>query len=310
MADVRYHEVSPNEEGQRLDNLLIRLLKGVPKSFIYRIIRGGEVRVNKKRAAVSLRLLAGDKIRIPPLRAREERVLSINPGLAQHLQNAILYENESFLLINKPAGLAVHGGSGLSLGLIEALRLARTDLSYLELVHRLDKETSGCILVAKKRSILRELQTLLVQRTIEKTYWSLHSGVWKQPKLVRVNAPLKKNILQSGERLVNITDAGKEALTQFQLLENFEDCCLVSAKPYTGRTHQIRVHSAHLSHPIIGDVKYGGPISHLSLPKRLYLHAHSLRFILRDTPYYFEAPLDTAFTDALTLLRSGRLVSE
>nr|WP_019216287.1 pseudouridine synthase [Legionella tunisiensis] len=182
MSDVRYTEISAEEEGQRLDNYLMRILKGVPKSHIYRIIRAGEVRINKKRAQASSRLMQGDSVRIPPVRISQGKDVFVGEKLEQRLQESILFEDNSLLVINKPAGIAVHGGSGLSLGVIEALRKMRDDLSYLELVHRLDKETSGCLLLAKKRSMLRAIQALLEAREVQKTYWALLSNSWQGKK--------------------------------------------------------------------------------------------------------------------------------
>ena len=191
---VRYLEISSEEEGQRLDNYLMRILKGVPRSHVYRIIRGGEVRVNKKRAQASSRLFAGDSIRIPPVRtSQESESVHVGDKLSQRLIESIIHEDDHLLVINKPAGIAVHGGSGLSLGVIEALRKIRTDLPYLELVHRLDKDTSGCLVLAKKRSVLRAIQALLAARTIKKTYWALVQHPWVGKKTVLVDVALPCN---------------------------------------------------------------------------------------------------------------------
>lgn len=297
MNDVRYLEVAADEEGQRLDNYLFRVLKGVPKSHIYRIVRSGEVRVNKKRAQVSQRLCPGDSIRIPPLRVSLPKPIVLGSRLALELVSSILYEDEHLLVVNKPAGVAVHGGSGVSLGVIEALRQARKDLHYLELVHRLDKETSGCLLLAKKRSTLRGIQALLEARKVEKTYWALLANAWLDEPSLWVDEPLEKNILKSGERIVTVSSQGKPSQTYFQLLRNYRECCWVEARPKTGRTHQIRVHSAFLGHPILGDTKYGKiKIEH---KKRLCLHARSIRFNLSGRDYYFEVDLDEELTRIL-----------
>ncbi|RUR11696.1 RluA family pseudouridine synthase [Legionella septentrionalis] len=305
MSDVRYTEISQEEEGQRLDNYLLRILKGVPKSHIYRLIRNGEVRVNKKRAQPSSRLEEGDSIRIPPVRSSQGKSdVYVGSRLTERLQKSIIFEDQQLLVVNKPAGLAVHGGSGLSLGVIEALRKTRTDLAYLELVHRLDKETSGCLLLAKKRSMLRAIQALLEAREIDKVYWALLLHSWHDKKDCLVDVPLKKNILKSGERLVAVDPDGKPAQTGFKLLENYGESCWVEANPKTGRTHQIRVHSAYLKHPIIGDEKYGG--THLQgLKQRLYLHARAIQFNLNGKNYFFQADLDQEFTQAIAKLRSG-----
>lgn len=311
MTGVKYTEISPDEAGQRLDNYLFRVLKGVPKSFIYRIIRSGEVRINKKRAKQTTRLESGDLIRIPPVRTSTSTDPIIGQALAKVLNEAVIYEDDKLLVLNKPSGLAVHGGSGLNLGLIEALRKIRCDLKYLELVHRLDKETSGCLLIAKKRSVLKEIQKQLTDRTVQKIYWALLNGAWSKKKnSISVDAALKKNLLQSGERMVVTSDEGKQSYTHFKLLENFTEACLVEALPKTGRTHQIRVHAAHLGHPIAGDEKYGGmaPFSDVSKRNvRLYLHARQIQFTLNSETYKFQAELDEKFTQILKQLhlRSG-----
>lgn len=307
MSDVRYTEINAEENGQRLDNYLMRILKGVPKSHVYRIIRGGEVRINKKRAQPSSRLCEGDMIRIPPVRTSQDKNVHVGPQLTQRLLDSVIYEDDSLLVVNKPAGIAVHGGSGLSLGVIEALRKTRTDLSYLELVHRLDKDTSGCLLLAKKRSALRAIQSLLEARTVSKTYWALLCYPWQGKKTVLVDVALEKNTLKSGERVVRVTEDGKSSQTCFKLLENYQQACWVEASPKTGRTHQIRVHSAYLGHPIVGDHKYGGDvlIDGLDAKKnRLYLHARAIQFNLNDKNYMFQADLDQRFAETLKQLRT------
>lgn len=304
MNEVRYVEIGIEEKGQRLDNYLLRILKGVPKSHIYRIIRGGEVRVNKKRAEASLRLNLGDKVRIPPVRLSESKSIFVSEKVEAHLKRRILFEDARLLVINKPAGIAVHGGSGLSLGIIEALRKIRPDLSYLELVHRLDKETSGCLLLAKKRSTLREIQALLSERKVEKTYWALLHYPWQGKKKVIVDVPLEKNSLKSGERIVRVDNEGKSSLTQFRLLENYQQACWVEACPKTGRTHQIRVHSAFLKHPIIGDKKYGIENDLGLNNEALYLHARAIQFNLDGKQLLFEADPEENFANALKYLRA------
>jgi 23S rRNA pseudouridine955/2504/2580 synthase len=307
MSDVRYTEISAEEDGQRLDNYLMRILKGVPKSHVYRIIRGGEVRINKKRAQPSSRLCVGDMVRIPPVRISQDKEVHVGPQLTQRLAESVIYEDDCLLVVNKPAGIAVHGGSGLSLGVIEALRKTRTDLSYLELVHRLDKDTSGCLLLAKKRSTLRAIQALLEERLVKKTYWALVCHPWEGKKTLIVDAALEKNTLKSGERVVRVTESGKLSHTSFKLLENYQEACWVEASPKTGRTHQIRVHSAHIRHPIVGDHKYGGDLAIEGLDakkQRLYLHARAIQFNLDDKNYAFQADLDLRFAEALKQLRT------
>ncbi len=312
MGEVSYKEVSHEEEGQRLDNYLIRLLKGVPKSHIYRIIRGGEVRVNKKRAQPSLKLHAKDSIRVPPIRKSESKELFVGDHLAHRLNECIVFEDANLLVINKPCGIAVHGGSGLSFGVIEALRKTRQDLAYLELVHRLDKETSGCLLLAKKRSCLRAIQALLEAREVQKTYWAILTGPWQYEKQLTVTAPLEKNILKSGERIVSVHEEGKAASTDFKLLENHSQCCWMEVRPKTGRTHQIRVHSAHLGHVIVGDEKYGSLANGVegidNHPVRLYLHARSIGFHLNGIQRFFQADVDVQFASTLKQLRARSLI--
>lgn len=314
MNEVSYKEITAEEEGQRLDNYLIRILKGVPKSHIYRIIRGGEVRVNKKRAQVNLRLHQGDSVRIPPIRLSEQKQVFVGTSLEERLNKCIIFEDSGLLVLNKPSGIAVHGGSGLSLGVIEALRKMRTDLAYLELVHRLDKETSGCLLLAKKRSVLRSIQALLEAREIQKTYWALLTHPWEGQKKISVNVALEKNTLKSGERLVSVSDEGKASHTDFKLLENYQQACWVEASPKTGRTHQIRVHSAHLGHVIVGDEKYGslaGEVEGIDKhSKRLYLHARAIQFNLNGNKQLFQANLDERFANTLKLLRQRSSISE
>lgn len=308
---VRYLEITPEEEGQRLDNYLLRVLKGVPKSHIYRVVRSGEVRINMKRAQPSSRVFPGDLIRIPPIRTSQEKNISVGARLAERLTESIIYEDDQLLVLNKPVGIAVHGGSGVSLGVIEALRKLRTDLSYLELVHRLDKETSGCLLIAKKRSMLRAIQALLEARTIQKTYWALLEHRWEGKPSAVVDVALEKNTLKSGERMVKVSETGKASKTSFKLLENYEHACWVEANPKTGRTHQIRVHSAYLGHPIVGDPKYGNNtvIEGLELMKhRLYLHAREIQFTLNGRDYLFQAELDDAFEKTRGMLRHEKAI--
>jgi 23S rRNA pseudouridine955/2504/2580 synthase len=313
MSEVSYKEISDEEEGQRLDNYLIRILKGVPKSHIYRIIRGGEVRVNKKRCQVNLRLHAGDSVRIPPIRLSEAKEVFVGDTLAKRLNECIIFEDSGLLVINKPSGIAVHGGSGLSLGVIEALRKTRSDLPYLELAHRLDKETSGCLMLAKKRSVLRAIQALLEAREIQKTYWALLTHPWQGKKKITVRASLEKNILKSGERVVSVNDEGKSSETEFKLLENYQQACWVEASPKTGRTHQIRVHSTHLGHVIVGDEKYGslaGEVEGIDNRfRRLYLHARAIQFNLNGEKRMFQANLDEPFANTIKLLRERSSMS-
>ncbi len=279
---VEQIEITDENHDQRLDNFLITRLKGVPKTRIYRIIRKGEVRVNKGRVDVNHRLSTGDIVRIPPIRiAERSEEVFVPSNLKEALQHSILYEDDGFLIVNKPAGFAVHGGTGVTSGIIEGLRLLRPEAHFLELVHRLDKDTSGCLVIAKKRSALRAFHAIFRENLVKKTYLALLTGQWKKKKLV-VNAPLLKNVAKGGERMVTINVAGKEAETVFTRLTTFEYATLVEAAPKTGRTHQIRVHALHLGHPIIGDERYGRDDINLVFKqkgyKRMFLHAKTLSF--------------------------------
>ena len=294
---VIYVEINEDNCDQRLDNFLISRLKGVPKSRIYRLVRKGEVRVNKGRVDIKYRLAAGDVVRIPPVRVAERSEESFVPkGLQAALQQGILFEDDGFMVINKPAGFAVHGGSGVSSGIIEGLRLIRPEARFLELVHRLDKDTSGCLLIAKKRSALRKLQEFFRNSEIKKTYQALLAGQWDRKKLI-VTAPLLKNISKGGERIVVISKAGKAAETLFTRIKLFRNATLVEASPKTGRTHQIRVHAASLGHAIVGDDRYGSDeINKLFKNKgykRMFLHAETLKFNhpVTDEKMTISAPL-------------------
>ncbi len=293
----RHIPIGSENDGQRIDNFLITLLKGVPKSRIYRILRKGEVRVNKGRIRPGYRLKKGDMVRIPPIRVSCDRPPdSPAPYLSARLAQATLYEDDGLLVINKPSGIAVHGGSGLSQGIIETLRAGRPEERFLELVHRLDRDTSGCLMVAKKRSVLRKLHELLRCDKFDKRYLALVEGEWKGGEK-RVEAPLRKNMLSSGERIVRVDPQGKPAITLFRPVRRYSGATLLEATLLTGRTHQIRVHAAHVGHPIAGDAKYGSPtfnkrMRNLGL-KRLFLHARTVSFELppEDVPLEFHAPL-------------------
>lgn len=308
MREVQYKTVLLEEDGQRLDNYLLRILKGVPRSHIYRLIRGGEVRVNKKRAKASSRLLEGDRVRIPPVRTSPEPgKLNLSASVITRLNASVLFEDDSLLVINKPAGMAVHGGSGLSFGVIEAFRHMRPDVNYLELIHRIDRGTSGCLLIAKKRSMLRAVQALFEAREVQKTYWTLSLNPWHGKQSTRIDVSLQKNILRSGERMVRVHEDGKPSQTTVRLLENYSEACWLEAKPKTGRTHQIRVHTAHIGHPILGDEKYGklsSPELKKALKQRLYLHARAIQFNLSGKQYSFQADLNEEFDHALKILRA------
>lgn len=309
---VQFVEISADHAGQRIDNYLMCQLKGVPKSLVYRIVRKGEVRVNKGRIKPEYRLKEGDMVRIPPVRQAEKK----EPGKAsdkvlKQIESRIIFEDKRIMVINKPSGLAVHGGSGLSFGLIEALRELRPNDKSLELVHRLDRDTSGCLIIAKKRSALRRLHEQLREGSMDKRYMALLKGKWKGTSKW-VDAPLLKNVIKSGERLVFVDPKGKDARTQFSPYSVGDEASLMSVKLDTGRTHQIRVHAQHLGYPIAGDNKYGDDEFNRQMKskglKRLFLHAFSLKFYLpdvetgEDVPIYVEAPLDEALVNILNKL--------
>ncbi|MCL5261358.1 MAG: 23S rRNA pseudouridine(955/2504/2580) synthase RluC [Gammaproteobacteria bacterium] len=272
--------------GQRLDNFLFNKLKNVPKTRIYKMLRKGEVRVNKKRVSQNYRLQASDQIRIPPY-WYTHKVLSNAPSQSSisSLESRVLYEDDGMIILNKPAKMAVHGGSGINFGVIETMRAARPELKTLELVHRLDRDTSGCLLLAKKRSRLRMLHELLRAGTINKRYLVLVKGKWVDGKK-NVALPLIKNQLSSGERIVKVNSEGKEALTSFVAKKVYQDASLLEATIHTGRTHQIRVHAATIGFPVAGDEKYGDKKFNQLLKQyglhRLFLHAESLSFTLPD----------------------------
>ncbi len=276
---VNFYNVTEADDQQRLDNMLIKILKGVPKSHIYRIIRHGEVRINKKRCEVSSKVTLNDIVRIPPIRiATKDDVQNKSVPAANF---PILYEDEYYLIINKPQGVACHGGSGVSFGVIEQLRQTKAH-KFLELVHRLDKETSGVLILAKKRIALVELQELIKNNLMTKEYYALTNGVWRDDKR-NVKAPIYKYTNKDGERRVRIdAEQGRFSHTIFTVKQKFAEFTLVNADLQTGRTHQIRIHCQYLGFPITGDDKYGNfelnkQLAKQSL-KRMFLHAHHVQF--------------------------------
>ncbi len=289
--DVRLLTINEEQAGQRLDNFLIRILKGVPKSHIYRIVRGGEVRVNKKRIDNDYRLALGDEVRIPPVRVATPSPAQKNLKLTAEMPRLvplILYEDDVLIVLNKPSGMAVHGGSGLNRGIIEQLRLERPEVKFLELVHRLDRETSGVLLIAKKRQALNALHDLLRDRECNKRYLTLVKGKWRSQKQ-HVRVPLLKYMTPDGERRVKVDPEGKASHTEFHKKTVFTQFSLIEAILHTGRTHQIRAHLTHLKYPIVGDDKYGDfelnkriekglvtPEKTLTPLKRMFLHAYQM----------------------------------
>jgi 23S rRNA pseudouridine955/2504/2580 synthase len=274
---VRQVQVTEDDAGQRIDNYLIARLKGVPKSRIYRIIRSGEVRINSGRVEASRKVVAGDRIRIPPVRVAERDDAEPPP----HYALPVLFEDEFLLAIDKPSGIAVHGGSGIAHGVIESLRAMRRDARFLELVHRLDRDTSGVLLVAKKRSALTALHEMLRSRDMDKRYQVAVKGRFRN-ELQRVRAALAEHRTREGEKRVSVSERGQEAETVFRRLSRGAEASLLEAELLTGRTHQIRVHLAHLGHPVLGDAKYGDFELNKRLRreglKRMFLHAAKLAF--------------------------------
>jgi len=309
---VTYLDAAPGDVGQRIDNFLARHLKDVPRSLIYRILRTGEVRVNGRRARPEYRLAEGDRVRVPPLK-REPQASPRQPSksLRDFIAETILYEDRELIVVNKPAGVAVRGGSGLSFGVIEALRALHPELKELDLVHRLDRETSGCLLVAKRRSTLRELHALLRERQMEKTYLALVVGHWPFGTK-KIDLPLKTNLKQGGERVVRVHAEGQEALSTFTPIQHFRRVAtLLSVSIGTGRTHQIRVHAAHAGYPIAGDEKYGDREQDAKLKQyglqRMFLHAHSLSFPRAgmDEAFTITAPLPPELQSVIDRLQAA-----
>ena len=295
---VRWVEVGEESAAQRIDNFLLRELKGVPKSHVYRVLRSGEVRVNSGRVKPDYRLRAGDRVRLPPIRMSEKPAAKALPT-----EFPVVFEDAAILVVDKPAGVAVHGGSGVSFGVIESLRAARPQAKLLELAHRLDRDTSGLLIVAKKRLALVELHRMLREGEVHKIYLAAVKGSFGR-KTAELRESLHKHVTASGERRVSVNQAGVSAITRVKRLKASAQFSLLEVELLTGRTHQIRVHLAHAGHPIIGDDKYGDFALNRQLKTRLMLHAARLAFRhpIGGEPMKLEAPLPpqmSAFVDAL-----------
>ena len=294
-ASATWLQVEAGGAGQRVDNYLTKRLKGVPKSHIYRILRSGEVRVNSRRVGPDQRLAEGDRLRVPPIRTSRPAG-AVTRAPVPRLQSSIIHEDESLLAIDKPAGMAVHGGSGVSYGIIEQLRLERPEAPFLELVHRLDRETSGVLVIAKRRPALTALHRELREGRVRKFYSVLVHGRWTGGSR-SVQLPLDKRVLPSGERRVGVKEGGVPSHTVFRLQRRFSEFSLLEAELKTGRTHQIRVHLAHLGFPIAGDDKYGDFALNKSLARkglrRMFLHAHRMvvHHPATGAPLTLKAPL-------------------
>ncbi|HEC26828.1 MAG TPA: 23S rRNA pseudouridine(955/2504/2580) synthase RluC [Gammaproteobacteria bacterium] len=311
-AKVRLIKVNSDSSGQRIDNFLLGQLKGVPRSLIYRLLRTGQIRVNKGRKKPHYKLITGDMVRIPPVIVFEREPSQASYSAKELLSNSILFEDKSLIILNKPAGMAVHGGSGINYGVIEAFRQLRPEGLFLELVHRLDRETSGCLVLAKKRSALVNMHEMLRRehgKSMDKTYLALLRGVW-QGKKKKINASLAVNNRQSGERFVTVSSNGKPAMSVFVAERNFPGAgaCLVSIRLLTGRTHQARVHALSIGQPIAGDERYGDRAFNRRMKldglKRLFLHASRLRFRhpIDDKQMDVEAPLPESLAGLLDRL--------
>lgn len=303
----RHERVGTGEDGQRIDNFLIRRAPGVPKSHVYRLIRTGDVRVDGKRVKQTRRLRVGEQVRIPALSVVERSTARVPDRLADELAASIVFEHDDFLALAKPPGIAVHGGTGLAFGAIDALRQA-LDRPSLELVHRLDRGTSGCLLVARDNATNRELQDLFRQRTVCKRYQALVAGRWPDGIEV-VDEPLAKNVEHAGERRVVIDAAGQSALSRFAIVEQLDEATLLDVSIETGRTHQIRVHARHTGHAVIGDSRYGDNATNARFRRRglsrLFLHSAHLGFDWRGQRIAIDVPPDAAWERALVTLREG-----
>jgi 23S rRNA pseudouridine955/2504/2580 synthase len=303
---ARIVTVAADSADRRLDNFLLAELKGLPRTRVYRLIRKGEVRVNKGRSKPAYRLAEGDQVRIPPVHGLKDGAkTTLSPGRSAWIEERILYEDRCLLVLDKPSGLAVHGGSGISLGAIELLRAARPDAHFMELAHRLDRDTSGCLLVAKKRSSLRRMHAAFREAKVSKIYNALLAGAWEDgPR--EVDIPLVTDQRRNGERHVRPGEGGKRSITRFFPERFFRNAVFVRVELLTGRTHQIRAHSAAIGHPVAGDERYGSDWRPAGL-KRLFLHASKLSLEHPDTGerVEFEAPLDAELTSVLQRLEAS-----
>lgn len=303
---VRKLRVDPDDAGQRIDNFLKRTLPGVPKGRIYRMLRKGEVRVNGGRIRAEYKLAAGDELRIPPITVRPQSE-SPAPGLVRGLENQIVFEDKSLIVVDKPSGLAVHGGSGISHGVVELIRAARPACKDVALAHRIDRETSGCLVLTKKRSALRRVHELFREGRVEKNYLTLVKGDWQYGERI-IDQPLLVTNREGGERHVILSSKGKHAETRVRLSRRYDSSCLVQCQPKTGRTHQIRVHLAAAGHPILGDSRYGDAGENQRAAKaglkRLFLHAQSISFPDESgNELHFAAPLSDELQNYLSTLR-------
>jgi 23S rRNA pseudouridine955/2504/2580 synthase len=309
-TEVQHFEVTEEEAGQRLDNYVQRRLGSIPRSRVYRVIRKGEVRVNGRRAGPELRLQLHDRVRVPPVRITPPAATGRPSGdLAARISRAIVHEDQNLIVLDKPAGIAVHGGSGVSFGVIEALRAARPG-EPLELVHRLDRDTSGCLLIARRASSLRELHALMRANAFEKRYLVLVKGKWDLGAK-RIDVPLRTDTRVGGERTVRVGASGRASVSDFRPVQFFgRTATLMEVTLHTGRTHQIRVHAAHAGHPVAGDDKYGDAAFNEAMRSfglgRMFLHAHSLSFSwTRGGEFSINTPLPAELAALIDVLAAG-----
>lgn len=307
-SSVRLVDVTANEAGQRIDNFLIRRAPGVPRSHIYRVIRTGQVRINGGRIKPTRKLKVGDTVRIPPMQLKPNETIRVPDGVREEAALSVVAETTDYLFINKPPGFAVHAGSGVPYGLIEALRQVRDEPS-LELVHRLDRGTSGCLLIARNAGVGRSMQALFRDRAVTKSYYALVDGVWSHGDLT-VNAPLAKNQEHAGERRVMVSDTGQSAVSHFRCLKQYPGAAKLSVGIETGRTHQIRVHAKHSGHAIIGDSRYADNETTMFFRRlglsRLFLHAAVLEFEWQKKPIKLESPLSPEWLQAERVLTTQK----
>jgi len=310
---VQYLIIDDEYQNQRIDNFLFSRLKKIPKAMLYKLIRKGEIRVNKKRVKPEYKLQKNDMLRVAPIRLDNMPIIN-KPDIEktthqyQWIENAIIYEDKYLIVVNKPANIAVHGGSGISLGIIEILRIVRQKEKFLELVHRIDKSTSGLLLIAKKRAVLIHIQAQFKHKSIKKSYLTLVEGQWDK-KIKKVNQPLLKYASQLNEKKVKVHSEGKTASTYFTVVDVYDGASLLIAQPITGRTHQIRVHALHENHAILGDNKYGSKEQLLFCKKiglqRLFLHAEklTLQHPISEKNMTFEASLPSELKKTLIKLK-------
>lgn len=304
LSKSRHERVSEDEEGQRIDNFLIKRCTGVPRSHVYQLIRKGEVRVDGKRVKQTRKLVAGEQVRIPPIRLQVSVHVKVPDKLALVAGQSVIFEHPDFLVVNKPPGIAVHGGSGLAFGFIDALR-QQLEQPSLDLAHRLDRATSGCLLIGRSLKANRKLQNLFRQRSVTKRYLALVDGFWPDD-VVSVEAPLLKNVQHAGERRVVVDASGQQALTAFHVHQRFEEATLMNVELDTGRTHQIRVHARYVGHAVVGDERYGDNYGNTRFRQlgldRLYLHSSELAFDWAGQRVCVKAPVDAAWQQSLGVL--------